>query len=299
MVGETMAAKIRKEEKGYWILIILVIISLLLLLFLYDTHKRKKTSPSETIVAANPVDLAAALAELDHLRKQAEFVWPVAKRPEGLQLVEHRAFSLGYSEEHEQAAWVGYLLSRQHAENRYKRRNNFKDDPLVRSGSASRQDYTRSGYDRGHLAPAADLDFSRQALDESFYMSNISPQHPSFNRGGWKELEERVRQWALKEDSLWVVSGPVLQPGLQKIGINQVSVPAHFYKIILDSRQTELKIISFLLPNRKIERDLSYWVVPVDSVEALSGLDFFPQLPDVLEDSLESALQTELWFKKD
>lgn len=297
MLGETMKVKEGKEERIQWILILLVICSLLLTVFLYD--KQKKPSSLETTLAPTSLDLAEALAQLDSLRKQASFMWPVARRPEDLQLVQHTAFSLGYSEEHEQAAWVGYLLSRQHAENRYKRRNNFKADPLVHSGSARRQDYRQSGFDRGHLAPAADLDFSRQALNESFYMSNISPQHPSFNRGGWKALEEIVRQWTLEEDSLWVVSGPVLQQDLRKIGINQVSIPAYFYKIILNSRQAELKIISFLLPNKKIEKDLSYWVVPVDSVEALSGLDFFPQLPDVLEDSLESTVQTGLWFKKD
>lgn len=294
-----MTAKVVKEERNYWLLLFLVIAVFLLLLFLYDQRKRKKTSPLETAFITTPASLAGALEQLDSLRKQASFVWPVARRPEELQLVQHTAFSLGYSEEHEQAAWVGYLLSRQHAENRYKRRNNFKADPLVRSGSARRQDYRQSGFDRGHLAPAADLDFSRQALGESFYMSNISPQHPSFNRGGWKALEEMMRQWALEEDSLWVVSGPVLQQGLKKIGINQVSIPAYFYKIILDSRQAELKIISFLLPNKKIDKELRYWVVPVDSVEALSGLDFFPQLPDALEDSLESIVQTGLWFKKD
>lgn len=294
-----MTAKVGKEERNYWLLLFLVITISLLLLFLYDQHKRKKTFPLKTTLFTTPAGLAGALEELDSLRKQANFVWPVARKPEDLQLVQHTAFSLGYSEEHEQAAWVGYLLSRQHAENRYKRRNNFNADPLVRSGSAHRQDYRQSGFDRGHLAPAADLDFSRQALDESFYMSNISPQHPSFNRGGWKELEEMVRQWALEEDSLWVVSGPVLQQRLKKIGINQVSIPAYFYKIILDSRQAELKIISFLLPNKKIDKELRYWVVPVDSVEALSGLDFFPQLPDALEDSLESIVQTALWFKKD
>lgn len=292
-----MAAKERNSGTSPLLLTISVIILLLLILYFLYEQKRKEQPLAQSPEDTETLDQREALLQLEMLRKRGDFAWPVNLLRQELQLIEHRAFSLGYSEEHEQAAWVAYLLSSRHGENLHNRRNNFRADPQVSSGSASPQDYTNSGYDRGHLAPAADFDFSREALSESFYMSNMSPQLPSFNRGDWKELEDLVRQWATREDSLWVVSGPVLKKGLQKIGANGVSVPDYFYKIILDVRQPEIKMISFLMPNKKINQDLRYWVVPVDSVEKVSGLDFFPQLPDVLEDSLEKSSQPDYWFQ--
>ena len=292
-----MAAKERNSGTSPLLLTISVIILLLLILYFLYEQKRKEQPLAQPPEDTETLDQREALLQLEMLRKRGDFAWPVNLLRQELQLIEHRAFSLGYSEEHEQAAWVAYLLSSRHGENLHNRRNNFRADPQVSSGSASPQDYTNSGYDRGHLAPAADFDFSREALSESFYMSNMSPQLPSFNRGDWKELEDLVRQWATREDSLWVVSGPVLKKGLQKIGANGVSVPDYFYKIILDVRQPEIKMISFLMPNKKINQDLRNWVVPVDSVEKVSGLDFFPQLPDVLEDSLEKSSQPDYWFQ--
>lgn len=279
------------------LLIFLVILMVLFLLyFLYERNKREASPAVDATETHIPDGLFGALEQLEGIRTATDFVWPTSGLPTELQLVQHSPFSLGYSEEHEQAAWVAYLLSARHAENLHNRRNNFRADPKVPTGSASPRDYTNSGYDRGHLAPAADFDYTRKALSESFYMSNMSPQLPSLNRGDWKDLEELVRHWATTEDSLWVVTGPVLRQGLQRIGDNGVSVPDYFYKIIFDARQPEIKMISFLLPNKKANKELRYRVVPVDSIEKVSGLDFFPKLPDVLEDSLESLTQTTYWF---
>lgn len=289
-----MALKSRKKGIYLLLLTLLVIIIFLLLLFFLYERNRNPAGDKET----NTRSTTQALRQLEQLRKRPDFAWPVNHLQHELQLVEHTAFSLGYAEEHEQAAWVAYLLSSRHDENLHNRRNNFRTDPKVLSESASPRDYTNSGYDRGHLAPAADFDFSRKALSESFFMSNMSPQLPSLNRGDWKTLEELIRQWASAEDSLWVITGPVLGEGLKKIGGNSVSVPDYFYKIIFDARQPEIKMISFLLPNKRANQELRYRVVTVDSIEKVSGLDFFPQLPDVLEDSLESLKQTTYWFKK-
>jgi endonuclease G len=295
-----MAANRRKRRDPYFIVILIILallISLLLLYFL-DREGREPAAdkPSRETGSIN-INSREAIRELESLRKKKDFAWPVNVMKQDLQLTQHRQFSLGYSEAHEQAVWVAYLLSNRHAENLHDRRNNFRADPAINTGSANPRDYTNTGYDRGHLAPAADFDYSKKALGESFYMSNISPQTPVFNRGGWKELEEQVRDWAMQEDSLWVITGPVLTAGLKKIGTNRVSVPNYFYKIILDVRQPEIKMISFLMPNMKISRELRYWVVTADSVEQLSGLDFFPQLPDVLEDSLERVQQADYWFQ--
>lgn len=297
-----MGAKKRKKKSGGKIYValtlIIILVILVLLYYLYEQNRKapkafKEIPPSQQEAES----LSEALLQLEKVRSRPDFAWPVnLAGPKNLQLVEHTFLSLGYSEEHEQAAWVAYLLSRQHALNAHERRNNFRSDPLVRSKSAQREDYTRSGYDRGHLAPAADFDFRREALSETFYMSNVSPQKPAFNRGGWKELEELARQWASIHDSLWIVSGPVLSGGLKKIGANHVSVPEYFYKIILDSRQPSIKVIGFLMPNTKIKKESRYYAVSVDSIEKVSGLDFFPQLPDLLEEALEKSVQYEEWL---
>lgn len=292
-----MSAKKREKspEIIYLIVSISVILVLLFILWRLYYQQREQPLPAERRTGREPAGLAEALEELEILRKRRDFGWPVANTHSDLQLLEYSAFSLGYHEVHEQAAWVAYLLPREHALNMHERRNNFRTDPGLPTGSASPADYTRSGYDRGHLAPAADFDYDRKALSESFFMTNISPQFPAFNRGGWKELEDQVRKWATEYDSLHVITGPVLEEGLKKIGENRVSVPKYFYKIILDSRQPEIKMIGFLMPNKKITQGPWPYVVTVDSIEQVSGLNFFPQLPDILEDSLESMIQTTYW----
>ena len=152
-----------------------------------------------------------------------------------LEMVEHEAYVLGYSESHEQSSWVAYQLTSTELQGTYKRRDNFRADPMVESGSAALSDYAKSGFDRGHLAPAADMKWSKLVMSESFFMSNMSPQVPSFNRGIWKKLEGQVRDWALHEGSLLVVTGPILTDDVkQTIGGNLVTVPKRYYKVLLD-----------------------------------------------------------------
>lgn len=184
---------------------------------------------------------------------------------------------LGYIERHEQAAWVIYIISNKQilAKNAERSNHSFRRDPAIPTGSASSSDYTRSGFDRGHLAPAADMAYSEQTMRDSFYMSNISPQRPGFNRGIWKDLEAWVRQTAVKERLVVVVTGPVF-PGrdIQTIGKNAVTVPSHFYKIVYDLTPPQ-KMIAFILPNEKSDKPLRAFAVSVDAVERLTGLDFF------------------------
>lgn len=140
-------------------------------------------------------------------------------------IIKKTGFSLLYNESHEQAEWVAYQLTKSETNSVFERTDNFMVDPMVKTGSAVAADYQGSGYDRGHLAPAGDMGWSAASMTESFYYSNMSPQLPAFNRGIWKRLEEQVRTWAIDYDTLYVVTGPVLQMGLPKIGPNEVSVP--------------------------------------------------------------------------
>lgn len=214
------------------------------------------------------------------------------------QLVHHQNYSLAYSEEHEQAFWVFYELDRNETQAIAKRKDDFREDPLVSTGSASLADYKASGYDRGHLAPAADMAFSEEAISESFYMSNMSPQEPSFNRGIWKKLEAQFREWAEADGSLYIVTGPILVPGLAKMGDNGVSIPNFYYKVALDFDVDEIGAIAFLLPNQKLDLELESFVVSIDSLESLTGIDFFAGLEDHLEASFEASKGDFSFWKK-
>jgi endonuclease G len=212
------------------------------------------------------------------------------------QLVKHKYYTLSYSEPDEQAEWVAYLLTAAMPTREFDRKDDFRPDSIVITGSAALSDYEGSGNDRGHLCPAADMSFSEQAMSETFFMSNMSPQAPSFNRGIWKELEDQVRDWALANDSLYVITGGLLIGNDSVIGANKVTVPKSFYKIILDYRQPEIRMIAFLIPNEKYVTALEGYVVPVDSVEQVTGIDFFPAMPDVLESQLESVSNPQAWL---
>jgi endonuclease G len=211
-------------------------------------------------------------------------------------LVRHTYYTLSYNEACEQANWVYYSLTDSMVLNSVEeRKNNFKMDKLVATVSAKSSDYTNSGYDRGHLCPAADMGFNSVAMEESFLMANISPQAPDFNRGIWKELETTVRKWAIKEHQLYIVTGPVFNNCKSAIGKEEVMVPGYFFKIIYDPTD-EQKIIAFVLPNQKSDRPLTDFAVATDEAERLTGFDFFSQLPDDLEEKLESKVQLAGWF---
>ena len=241
------------------------------------------------------VDDDTPLEEILHRR---DFLYPGNSERDNLELVEHQGFSLGYSERYEQASWVAYPLVREQVSGQGQRDRFFNPDPKVKTGSALFSDYTRSGYDRGHLAPAADFKHSYEQMRETFYMSNISPQNREFNAGIWNDLEKLVRVWANRYEKIYVVTGPVLKPGLKTIGkVNKVAVPQQFYKIVLYAKPPYLKGIAFLLNNEPSSIPLSKTVVSIDSVENLTGIDFFPLLPDDIEDRIEMKSNPGDWFR--
>jgi len=231
--------------------------------------------------------------------KQSELSLEIPLVLKGEKIIHHAGYSFVYSEEHEQAKWIAYVLNNKELDGTFGRSDNFREDPSVSSGSASNLDYAKSGYDRGHLAPAADMKWSEKAMSESFYYSNMSPQLPAFNRGIWKKLEEKVRDWALENDSILIVTGPILSSKNQKklatIGPNSVSVPEYYYKAILDFKKDKSKSIAFILPNKGSKMPLKSFVVTIDSLEKLSKIDFFYKLDNKIENNLESKICKECW----
>ena len=219
-------------------------------------------------------------------------------------------YSICYRESYELAEWSAYVLTAGMLQKNASRTEDFREDPLISTGSAMLSDYKGSGFDRGHLTPAADMSFDIDAMSETFFMSNMTPQNAKLNRGMWKDLETLVRTWANKFGRVYVVSGPLLEKPAEKyesIGNNNVAVPEYYYKVILvplyadeqdretPDDSTDIAAIAFVLPNEKCEGKIFDYAVTIDEVEKKTGLDFFSLLEDEKENLIESQIALEYW----
>lgn len=204
-------------------------------------------------------------------------------------LIQHKFHNLSYNEGTEQAEWVAYKLNTRFISGYTKRTNRYPPDKDVPTKSAHSNDYKYSGYDRGHLLPAADRKLSKQAMKETFLMSNISPQHPKLNREAWRILEEKVRKATYKHDSLFIVTGPIFTSNKKTIGKNNVTIPSAFYKIILDYTHTSnLCATGFILPNKAVKQPKKQHIATIDSIENITSINFFSQIPDSIQKQFES-----------
>ncbi len=215
--------------------------------------------------------------------------------PRTEQLIHHTGYTVSYNKEWRLPNWVGYELTRQETQGTEERTDRFIADPLATGPKAANSDYTRSGYDKGHMAPAADMKWDQEVMKESFYFSNICPQHPELNRRRWKDLEEKIRDWAIADSAIVIVCGPIVEPSAKTLGKNQVAVPQKFFKVVLSPYVVSPKAIGFLFDNERAVDSLHTYIVTVDSIESLTGLDFFAPLPDDMEDQMEATADREQW----
>lgn len=228
-----------------------------------------------------------------HVDKKLEIPLSLISRQE--QLIHHTGYTVSYNKDWKIPNWVSYELTCQETHGIEKRKDRFLVDPHVKGLSATNSDYSKSGYDKGHMAPAADMKWSSTAMKESFYFTNICPQHPQLNRRAWKELEEKIRDWTTADSAIIVICGPVIREQNQTIGKNQVRVPRQYFKIILSPFVQPIRAIGFLFPNAQATAPLPEYVVTVDSIESLTDLDFFAPLPDDIENLIESHSDYQKW----
>ena len=217
--------------------------------------------------------------------------WEAGKKRKE-QIIRHEGYTVSYNSDYRIANWVAYELTSKEAKSKKATRSNkFVPDPLVKGATALNEDYTRTGYDRGHLAPAGDMKWSMKAMRESFYLSNICPQDPDLNRGIWKELEEQIRLWASENGSLLVVTGPIITDDLRRLGKNRVGIPKRFFKVVCTQTAGRPEGVGFLFDNRDYgDTSLRSMMIPIDSVESVTGIDFFPSLPDSIERPMEASV---------
>ncbi len=227
----------------------------------------------------------------------------------GEEVIYHLAYALVYDEQYEQAKWVAHIILPDVVRGNEGRTNDFRPDDKIKTGSATEADYFLRvyqpdstfkydgfGYDRGHLAPSADFRYSKKALSESYLYSNMSPQVAQLNRGRWAELEDVVRQYVVRNNTqVYVVAGGILKPGLKKIerGVNKVSIPEQYFKVAIDL--TNHRAIAFIMPNKECEYPVMNYACSIDSVESITGIDFFASLQDSEENNLESSFDINKW----
>ncbi|WP_071146111.1 DNA/RNA non-specific endonuclease [Bacteroides ihuae] len=210
------------------------------------------------------------------------------------QVIRHKGYIVSYNKSWKLPNWVSYELTRTELTGKAKRNNRFMSDPFVYGSSASNKDYARSGFDKGHMAPAADMKWDEVAMKESFYFSNVCPQHPELNRRKWKDLESQIRDWARVDSVLIIICGPLVDKQSKTIGRNSITVPTGFFKIILSPFPTP-RAIGFIFKNERSVANLRSYCITIDNIESISGLDFFSHLPNKLERQIESQIEFSHW----
>ncbi len=268
--------KTGSNYKLRYILLIIALIPIMYGLYLYCRQmERPQNSSSQTGVPTQALSVK-------------ELQIPTLLTPRQEQIIRHTGYTVSYNKELKLPNWVSYELTREETKGKEKRDNRFIADPQVKGPIATNADYARSGYDKGHMAPAADMKWSAQAMKESFYFSNMCPQHPQLNRRSWKNLEEKVRDWAIADSAIIIICGPILPKQPKTIGKNKVAVPQRYFKVILSPFVTPMRAIGFLFNNEQAVEPLSTYTVTVDSIERLTGMNFFAALPDETEHKIEA-----------
>ncbi len=204
------------------------------------------------------------------------------------QIVDYTGMTLSFNARRHTPNWVAWELTADETTGSVKRSSTFYNDPDV-AGCPETYDYLYSGYDRGHMAPAADMKWSADAMKETFYLTNICPQDHKLNIGSWNNLEEKCRSLARIDSAIVIVSGPLyLHPTNEFLGDNRVEVPSHFFKVILSPYAEQPSAIAFLIANSSHTEGLQKSATSINEIESLTGYDFFSALPDEIEEELES-----------
>ena len=196
------------------------------------------------------------------------------------EIIDYSYYSVSFCEQYRLSEWAIYYMTPDRFGST-RRTDNFRQDPQLNGRDASLYHFKGSGYDRGHLVPAADMTWDIERISETFFMTNISPKSPSFNRGGNKELESKIREWIIEFDTVAIITGWVTSDIQHYISEDSIPVPNYFYKVFIDIQRK--RSIAFLLPNMKITKPIMEYVISIDYLESITGLDFFYKLPDNIE----------------
>jgi len=211
------------------------------------------------------------------------------------QIKEYIGFTISFNKDNATPNYVAWELLGEEVKNDVERSDNFWTDPDI-EGCPSTKDYTRSGYDRGHMCPAADQKWSQEAMDDCFVMANICPQDHSLNAGAWNTLENKERQWAKRDSAIMIIAGPIYDTSdTKRIGNAGVRVPGAFFKVLMAPYLDQPRGIAFVYPNMTSPGNMQDYAMSIDELEKILGYDFFPALPDKIEDMVEKTYSFKEW----
>jgi endonuclease G len=221
---------------------------------------------------------------------------PAVASQTSITLLRNIAYYAGYCDDRRNPLWVAYRLDAKETGEKLKRPKGFKTDLRTLSRIAP-NDYSKSGYDRGHMAPnsAIAMRYGLEAQLETFLMSNIVPQTPELNRKVWQRIEKMEDEYANRLESIWVLTGPVFDEHIQTI-TNNIEIPDAFFKIIFDEEKGNLRTMAFLIPQTVTGKEpIEHFFTSIDEIEKLTGLDFLKPMTDEYENQLEAAAAGKLW----
>lgn len=276
---------------------ILALFVVFIAIYTYASHSQSEeltdVSPAITETTTGELDVPyrskTETTEIRPSEKVKGLEIPIYTPSRGGQIIRHIGYTVQYDADYKTPQWVAWELTANETYGTFGRESSFKPDPDVRGAKAYHKDYSNSGYDRGHMAPAADMKWNEQAMAESFYTSNICPQNRNLNRGDWKDLEELAREWAVKYGAVSIAAGPIYRSKSPKrIGQNRVAVPDAFFKVLLVNYPAAPRAYGFVFENSSGNRPLRYYQKTVDEVENITGMDFFSALPDDIEEHIEA-----------
>ena len=244
-------------------------------------EKTYKEIPKYNSIATGQIDVSVGLPKL--------------KKVISSQILKRTSYYLSYNKSLLIPNWVAWHLTAEHADGDIPRDNAYYEDMDVPLPRATNEDYHGSGWSRGHMCPAGDNKWDAEAMRESNLLTNICPQHASLNSGLWNVIERDCRKWAQKYGDLYIVCGPVLlNREHETIGVNKVVVPEAFFKVIL-RMNPQPAAIGFIIRNNEGKKKKGQFVNTIDDVERITGMDFFPSLPDSVEDKVEAYSNLEDW----
>ena len=238
----------------------------------------------------NDISLEEAVVSVQNLEIPAKL------KDRSEKILKRSNYTISYNRNWNQPNWVAWELNKNETRGRNNRNEEFTADPdLAEAYQVESYDYSGSGYDRGHMCPAGDNHFDAKAMNESFYMSNICPQNHELNAGKWNDLEIACRKWANRYQQLFIVCGPIIDKrNGKRIGKeHEIIVPEKFFKVILITSTKPARAIGYIFENNGSDRP--YKVHSIDEVEKITGMDFFPNLPDKIEDLVESHYEASDW----
>lgn len=276
----------------------LLLLALIGFRYITDLDKTPHASPGVAGVNTDTTSVSSTgkgLPEKQNVesKRYSNLEIPDVPSPLKSQIKSYSGFTLSFNPDNRTPNWVGWELLASETDGQQSRSNKFWQDESLRNCPTS-EDYSRSGYDRGHMCPAADQKWSAQAMADCFVMANMCPQDHALNAGAWQTLEKKERAWAKRDGAIVIVAGPIYESSDKK-RINGIRVPSAFFKVLCAPYIDEPRAIAFVYPNMTSPGNMEQYAMSVDEVEKITGFDFFPTLPDKLENEIESKYSFREW----